>query len=307
MKKRKTELLDLCSELGVESKSRWTKGVLTDALSSVLSNPEELAYLLPRHAFLALSGRTERGAASSGILGHFGLEGNAGNVFPELSNKSALKLVKRLDIIEELVKVQVMVCGLIPVEEFVRLVRYSLRNAQGKEWRNLYSDDERLEAETRRFLDRRFSLVRVNLKDKGFVICRDDVTEPANVAYAQEISNVAEYKQLAADELLDPNSHMESDELEKLNGILDLLGTYASDNEMAAMKEALYIARDKIASGYNELDTVRGLAELAAFPGSDELVAFIGAITSWCGSIRRWELKGHTRDEIDDRICDSGD
>jgi len=66
------------------------------------------------------------------------------------------------------------------------------------------------------------------------------------------------------------------------------------------MKEELHLAREKIASGHSELDIVRGLAELVPFPGSDELVAFIGATTIWCGSIRRWELKGHTRDEIEE-------
>jgi len=100
---------------------------------------------------------------------------------------------------------------------------------------------------------------------------------------------------------LDTELQIESDEVQKLHGILEHLGTHASNDAMAAMMEALHIARDKIASGYNELDIVRNLAELAAFPGSDELVAFIGAITRWCGSIRRWDLKGHTRDEIDNR------
>jgi hypothetical protein len=301
MKKRKNELLMICDELGVGFKSRWTKGVLADALAALLTSPDELAYLLPRDAYLALSGRAEIETRSYSILYHFGLEGKPSREFPELLNKSALKLVKRLGIIEELIRGQVLVCGLIPVEDLVGLVRYSLRNAHGKEWRNLYSEEERLEVEMRRLVERRTGILRVNLKDKGIAICREDVAEPAKVAYAQEISNVAEFKQLSADELLDPESQMESDEVQKLHGILEHLGTHASNDEMAAMMEALHIARDKIASGYNELDIVRNLAELAAFPGSDELVAFIGAITRWCGSIRRWDLKGHTRDEIDNR------
>lgn len=300
LKKKKAELLHLCSELGVEAKSRWTKGVLADLLSSVLSDQEELAYLLPRNAFLALAGRSECNGYCSGILDHFGLDGNPLHIFLELSNKSALKLLKRLDIIEELVKGQVMVCGLITIDELVGLVSYSLKNAHGKEWRNLYSDDERLEAETRRLLDRRFGLVRADLKGTGIVICREEVAEPLKVAYAQEISGVSKYKGFSADELLDPESPMKSGEVKKLQDILELLGSYANENELKTMKEELMLARDKIASGNNELDIVRGLAEIASFPGSDELVAFIGATTSWCGSIRRWELKGHTRDEIED-------
>lgn len=305
--KRKTELLNLCRELGVACKTRWTKGVLADSLSVVLSDQDELAFILPRNAFLALSGRTERGPDSSNVLDHFGMEGKVRHVFTELSKKSALKLVKRLDIIEELIKGQVMVCGLIPVREITGLVSYSLRNARGKDWRNLYSDDERLEMETKRLLDRRYGLVRADLKDLGNAICSEDVAEPAKVAYAQGISRVEEYKKLTADELLDPESRMGSDELQKLQDILDLLGAYAAEDEIANMKEELYLARDKVASGHSELDIVRGLAELALFPGSDELVAFIGATTSWCGSIRRWELKGHTRDEIENGITDSGD
>lgn len=300
MKKRKTELLKLCRELDAESKTRWTKVVLADSLSDILSDQNELAYILPRNAYLALSGRTERGPDISGILDHFGLEGKDKNIFPELSKKAALKLVKRLDIIEELVKGQVMVCGLIPVSEFTGLVSYSLRNAKGKEWRNLYSDDERLEAETRKLLDRRFGFVRVVLKGLGIAICSEDVTEPAKVAYAQEISRVEEYKKLTADELLDPKLRMDTDELEKLQNILLLLGTYASEAQIGRMKAELHNARGKVASGHSELDIVRGLAELALFPGSDELVAFIGATTIWCGSIRRWEFKGHTRDEIEE-------
>jgi len=93
---------------------------------------------------------------------------------------------------------------------------------------------------------------------------------------------------------------MKRGEVKKLQDILELLGSFANENELKTMKEELILARDKIASGHNELEIVRGLAEIASFPGSDELVAFIGATTSWCGSIRRWELKGHTRDEIED-------
>lgn len=300
IKKRKKELLDLCGELGAASKTRWTKEVLADSLSAVLSDRDELAYILPRSEFLSLSGRTEQDTGTSGILDHFGLEGKVWNVFPELSKKSALKLVKRLDIIEELIKGQVMVCGLIPVSEIADLVSYSLRHAHGKEWRNLYSDDERLKAETKRLLERRYGLVRVDLKEKGNAICSDDVAEPAKVAYAQEISRVEEYKKLTADELLDPKLRMDIAELDKLQDILMLLGTYASEAQIARMKEELHLAREKIASGNSELDIVRGLAELVPFPGSDELVAFIGATTIWCGSIRRWELKGHTRDEIEE-------
>jgi len=300
MKKRKNELLMICDELGVGFKSRWTKGVLADALAAMLTSPDELAYLLPRDAYLALSGRAEIETRSYSILYHFGLEGKPSREFPELLNKSALKLVKRLGIIEELIRGQVLVYGLIPVEDLVGLVRYSLRNAHGKEWRNLYSDDERLEAETRRLLDRRFGLVRADLKGTGIVMCREEVAEPLKVAYAQEISGVSQYKGFSADELLDPESPMKSGEVKKLQDILELLGSYANENELKTMKEELMLARDKIASGNNELDIVRGLAEIASFPGSDELVAFIGATTSWCGSIRRWELKGHTRDEIED-------
>lgn len=307
IKKRKTELHNLCSELGVEFKARWTKASLADSLSDILSDQEELAYILPRGAYLALSGRTERGPDISDILDHFGLEGKDSNIFPDLSKKSALKLVKRLDIIEGIIKGQVLVCGLIPVSEITGLVSYSQRNAKGKEWRNLYSDEERLETETRRLLVRRFGLVRVDLEHMGKAICREDVAEPAKVAYAQEISRVEGYKKLTVDELLDPKLQVDIDEQEKLQDILVLLGTYASKSQTERMKEELHNARDMVASGHSELDIVRGLAELVLFPGSDELVAFIGATTIWCGSIRRWELKGHTRDEIEERISDSGD
>ena len=254
-----------------------------------------------------MSGRFERDTDISAILYHFGLEGRERYIFPELTSKSALKLVKRLDIVEALIKGQVRVCGLIPFDEIAGLVSYSLRNVHGKEWRNLYSDNERLEVEISRLIARRYGLVRIDLEGRGNAVCREDIIEPLKVSYAQEISRVDGYKRLTADELLDPESQMDSDELMKLQGILELLGTYASEAEISKLKEELVLARDKVASGHGELDVLRGLAEMVPFPGSDELVTFIGATTRWCGSIRRWELKGHTRDEIEDRITDSGD
>lgn len=301
IKKRKSELLSLCGELGIVFKSRWTKGVLAEGVSDLVSDPEELSYILPRSAFLALSGRIEETEDISIILDHFGLSGNTSENFPELLNRSSLKLIKRLDILEALVIGHVSVCGLIPCVEIFKLLRGSLKAARGKEWRNLYSDDARLETETGKLLSRRYGPNRVTLKDTGDVICGVDVTEPLKTAYAQEISGVPDYKTFAADDLLGDESNTYGNEAERLQEILELMAAYSGVDELKAMKEELYRARDKIVAGSGELDVVRSLAELAAFPGSSELVAFIDATTAWCGSIRRWELKGYTRDEIEER------